>query len=1057
MSKNVNGPVETRLVLTVAVLLFLSGICALAYQVAWMRSLRLIFGASTAASAAVLAIFMGGLGLGNAVLGGRADETDRPLRLYGQLELLITVAAGLSPFLVVLIEQIYLGVGGQSALGLTGATVLRLLLSTLVLGGATFLMGGTLPAAARAVTSRSDPERRSLAWLYGANTLGAVVGAGVTTFLLLEHLGTWRTLWAACALNLLVGWIAYRHAGGRELSDPAKVTPPKGRKEAAAPIRPVAEPATAARRPWIVYGMAAVLGFAFFLMELVWYRMLGPLLGGTTFTFGLILAVALAGIGIGGLVYAIFIRRLQPTWGLLALTCGLEAAAIGIPFALGDRIAILAGRLTELGAIGFIALAGGWFVIVLIVVFPAALVSGAQFPLLIALVGRGEAQLGKQVGLAYAWNTLGAICGSLAGGFGALPLLSAVGTWKAVVWLLAAAEVGALAVAVFVARPMRWARLVPALVAISLALACTLAIGPTAVWRHSGIGAGRAVLPQGGTNELQNWEHRLRNSVLWEKDGVESAIAIMGSNGLSFIVNGKSDGNTIGDAGTQVGLAIAGAMLHPNPRKACVIGLGTGETAGWLADMRDMERVDVVELEPRVDEMARRSIDYNRNVLENPRVRQIYNDAREVLLATGESYDLIISEPSNPFRAGIATLFTQEFYQSVLKRLNRDGLFLQWLQAYEIDLDSAVRVMSTLRSVFPHVEIWRTQARDMLLVCSTRPLELHADELRQRMQDETLRLALKNAWYAADVEGFLARFVAGIGFLDDLVKSAGMPLNTDDHNRLEFGFAKTVGRQTGFSLGPLQVVSASTGSDRPKIASGTIDWNRVAMNRVAMVLLALEVEPEVSKEPSVVAAGRGLAAYVNGKFAVAHEAFQAASDADLPPVVELVLAHCRAELDDKSVSEPLRDLERDWPIEVSAIRFILAAKDSAADGDAEFARLIAHLKVHPWCMATMVERAIAIEVESAAKERDRARWLYHLLEEPFCGFRFEGARRWSRYRLAGTIGTGAVVEALQPFEPHVPWDEAILTSRAQAYEEQQHPLASRAAVELKQFQRDAGR
>ena len=197
-------------ILPVSLLLAASGLSALVYQVAWFRLFRQSFGASTAASAAVLAVFMAGLGVGAALLGRRVDRSDRPLSFYALLEAGIAVTAALSPWLLDLTQAGYVALGGTAVLGQAGGTVLRLALAALVLGLPTFLMGGTLPAAARAVESASDLGRRGVAFLYGANTLGAVVGVVVATFVTLERLGIRNSILAAAALNLLVAGIAGR-------------------------------------------------------------------------------------------------------------------------------------------------------------------------------------------------------------------------------------------------------------------------------------------------------------------------------------------------------------------------------------------------------------------------------------------------------------------------------------------------------------------------------------------------------------------------------------------------------------------------------------------------------------------------------------------------------------------------------------------------------------------------------------------------------------------------------------------------------------------------------
>src|SRR5947207_4453127 len=180
---------------SVAALLFGSGFCALVYQVAWMREFRLVFGASTAATAAVVAIFVGGLGFGGLVLGPRADRHVTPLRLYASLEAIVGVCAALSPFLLTLVRVVYVASGGVAKLGFVAATGGRLIASAIVLAVPTLAMGGTLPAAARAVTLDTDVRRQSVALLYGINTLGAVVGCLASTFWMLERFGTRRTLW----------------------------------------------------------------------------------------------------------------------------------------------------------------------------------------------------------------------------------------------------------------------------------------------------------------------------------------------------------------------------------------------------------------------------------------------------------------------------------------------------------------------------------------------------------------------------------------------------------------------------------------------------------------------------------------------------------------------------------------------------------------------------------------------------------------------------------------------------------------------------------------------
>ena len=379
-----------RQVILVAGLLFGSGMCALIYQMVWLREFRFVFGASTLASAAVLSVFLGGLGAGGFWFGRHVDRNPRPLALYAYLELLIAASAALTPLLVWIAREFYVALGGVLLMGPVVATLVRLVLTACALAIPTFLMGGTLPAAARAVGGDEDAGRRRVAVLYGINTLGAVTGALLATFALLERLGADATLWAAAALNAIVGgyalWIA-------------RTYPAVFDKQVPVARAADSEVQRSGYVRMLIFATAAVVGLAFLLMELVWYRMLAPLLGGTTYTFGLILAVALLGIGLGGTAYALWGRKRPPVLAGLALTCILEALCVAIPFALGDQVAVLAGGLREWGALGFGGLVLSWSVVVGIVVLPTAVVAGYQFPLLIALLGPGARQLGLDRGL----------------------------------------------------------------------------------------------------------------------------------------------------------------------------------------------------------------------------------------------------------------------------------------------------------------------------------------------------------------------------------------------------------------------------------------------------------------------------------------------------------------------------------------------------------------------------------------------------------------------------------------------------------------------------------
>jgi spermidine synthase len=1056
LTLSTSPPVQRAALVPVAGLLFLTGTCALIFQASWFREFRLVFGASTAASSAVLAVFMGGLGIGNALLGKWADRARTPLAMYALLELSIALSAALSPLVIDALHGLYIVMGGQLALGFPAATAVRLAMSALVLGVPTFLMGGTLPAAVRAVTVCEDHQRRGAALLYGVNTLGAVVGVLGSTFFALEFFGTRKTLWLACLINigtalsaLALSRYAVRRGGPASARQIARKTAKSKTGTTNEQARKESFPAN------LVYAVAGIAGFAFFLMELVWYRMLCPILGGTTFTFGLILAVALAGIGLGAAAYALYFRRTPLSVHGLAFTIALEACGIAVPFALGDRLAVLAATLRGANTAHFLGEVGGWAVVASVVILPAAFVSGLQFPLLIGLLGRGDEDVGKQLGLTCSWNTVGAICGSLAGGFGLLPLLSAPGVWRSTAVLLAVLGVSVFVYAWQLARRRVWAI---ATVGAGIITACLIACpGPTTFWRHGAVGAGRDARMRELTdpNDVRDWENEVRRSVLWETDGVESSVAVVGSDALAFHLNGMCDGNAIKDAGTQIMLGLIGGALHSQPRTVVVVGLGTGETAGWLAEVPSIEHVDVVELEPAVREMASRCREVNRDVLANPKVRLIFNDAREVLLTTGERYDLVVCEPSNPYRSGIANLFTREFYLAGHDRLNDKGMFVQWVQAYEIDPRTMRTLLATFKSVFPHVEVWQSKLGDLVLVGSDQRPAYSVPALRSKVAAEPFASALRCAWHTAGLEGMFSHYVGGPALVDHFIGGDGAAVNTDDHNEIEYGFARTLGRANWDAAGALYHQSVETGDHRPPVNGGTVDWNAVTLVRLWDA--AVRAGNKLSADDLTLIEGtdnkvleRYVAKDARGML-VAWEGLPRSATC----LTELtVIAHLYAESASSKAEPLIGQLGNHLPTEAEALRGILAWRQRKFGESGErLATALRRLRGDPWVLEHVCLKTFSAAIGVAKEDPTQAPRLLQALGEPFAAYYADERRRATACVIAEALGPAPVAQVVESFEPYVPWSEEFLTYRRRAYRDAGHRLAAQADRDVQEFVR----
>ncbi len=1030
--------------LPVGLLLFGSGLAALICQVAWIREFRLIFGASTAATAAVLAVFIGGLGGGGLLFGARADRSSRPLALYGAFELGAAGFAALSPLLLRLVRMVYVGLGGSASLGLFGGTCLRLLLGALVLAVPTLLMGGAMPAAVAAVEVDADVGRRNMALIYGLNTLGAVTGCLLSNFVLLEQLGTRKTLWSATLLEALVATVALAWSRHRSPLLPATASEPAA--DATAPAN-------------FVLFAAGLVGFAFFLMEMVWYRMLGPLLGGTVFSFGIILAVALLGIGVGSVAHGVLQSRgrLPATLIGFASVCLVEALGVAAPFALGDRVALLALFLRPLGNLaGFWGHAACWVLIAGIVVLPAALAAGVQFPMLVALLGRGRADVGRQTGRVYAANTAGAIAGSLAGGFGMLPLLTALGCWQFVAALL-----GLLAmVSYFVAQrrtrqPRALAHALPRLAASALVVAMLLARGPTAVWRHSPIAVGR-VNPASlsDATALRNFENGVRRSIEREDEGVESSVALEHSTGYAFVLNGKTDGHARMDAGTQVMGGLLGALLHPNPRRAFVIGLGTGSTSGWLAAVPSIERVDTVELEPAILEVARKCAAVNHDVMNNPKHRVIIGDARETLLGHGDAYDIIASEPSNPYRAGIASLYTREYYQAVNRRLARGGIFLQWVQAYAIDSQTLLTIMATLAQVFPSVEIWRMAPSDLLMVATRTELVHDVARLRSRMQEEPFRAALLGAWSTVTLEGVLAHHVARPSLVQRVAKVQGPVINTDDRTRVEFGFARSLTGTGNVHAGDIEALARARGEDRPILVDGDMDPTLIADEKVGFAM-SLGIAPDGAPDGGEAHRTRSaaLAEWMASRYANIPGIWRRQAGEPRTLVELMVVGDGLAEVGDLGALRMAEQLRPLWPSVAAGIEARLWLRQNKLDEAlSAFQTSLVAYRTDPWPPPSFMFRTMNLAVEAARGHGAPMERLFATLSVPFAVHMMDEARANALVSLAEAMPPrSACARALSFFEPDIPWNTNFLSFRAECYQSIGSNLAQGARADLRSY------
>ncbi|MBM4013762.1 MAG: hypothetical protein FJ293_02200, partial [Planctomycetes bacterium] len=710
-----------------AACMFVSGTAALVYQVLWVRDLGYTFGGSAGALSAVVGAFLAGLALGAFVAGRRVSDRPGLLRTYAWLELLIALWGPVAPWCIVAADRLLLS-GALGAAG--GATLLaRFGLAFLLLLPATACMGATLPLLCTAFAGRGEPTGALIGRLYGWNTLGGVMGCLLAGFVLVEKVGLWRSRFLAAGLNLalvaLASWLSPRldRLRARAAGAATAAKAPAARAEWAPP---------GARRQiaWPAWALALVLTSGFSItLEFGWTRLMALGVGGTTYAFSIVLALYLGGLGLGALLYAAIVRRGgTPLPVLILAQLLLGSVLLASQPCIDDWIAAIGGKLhaASSGAPGSASDArarlalqlGAWLVL------PPALLLGIAFPALSDLrIGRRE-ELGRGVGAAYLLSTAGGVAASLLTHFVVLP---AIGLERMLVGAaLGSGAVGALLLLVGAAARDASRRAATGLAGV-LALA-TLGATAYALAEHGRWDA-RAVY--GGVGLYGPRALHPERALLEVRDGASCSVAVFrNKEERSLAVNGKVDATSRGDMGTQLLLAWLPQLLAAGDRETFVLGYGAGVTAHAAA--RFGGRVLCAEIEAEVLAVSPHFADVNGAAYADPRIELVADDGRALLRRSGRRFDVITTEPSNPWLAGMAALFTVEFYELCRARLAEGGVLCQWVQLYWSSPDDYQAIFATLGSVFPHVAIWRTTSGDTLMLGAERPLSLDLAALARK-------------------------------------------------------------------------------------------------------------------------------------------------------------------------------------------------------------------------------------------------------------------------------------------------------------------------------------
>jgi spermidine synthase len=760
-----------RRFLPVLLLLFAaSGCAALIYEVVWLQLLQLVIGSTAVSMAVLLGTYMGGMCLGSLALPRLISAQRHPFRVYAALELGIGLIGIAVLTVMPVVVRLYTANAGHGFLGI----LLRGLVSALCLLPPTILMGATLPALARWL--ETTPQGVSwMGFLYGGNTAGAVLGCLLAGFYLLRVHDMTTATFVAAAINGAVALISVILA---------KRTAHQSRTDARA---------TAIKTPgtWPIYVTIAASGLCALGAEVVWTRLLSLMMGATVYTFSIILAVFLAGLGLGSGAGS-FLSRKKLSPRIMLGICQLLLAA-GIAWT-----AYMIAKSLPFWPVNPALTKGPWLsfqfdlVRCLWAILPAAVLWGASFPLALAAAARPGQDGGRLVSRIYAANTIGAIVGSIAFSLVLIPAIGTHQSQRVLIGLSAAAALLALAPIVNKipagARPggahpnsgIRISGLATLSAAVVLGVFFVMST-PAVPWELIAFGR---YLPT----------RTEKSSLLYFGEGMNSSVAVTELEGgvRNFHVSGRVEASSSAqDMRMERMLGHIPALIHPKPKSVLVVGCGAGITSGTFVLYPGVERIVICEIEPLIPKVVARFFGQeNYNVLDDPRVQVVYDDARHFVLTSKETFDVITSDPIHPWIKGSASLYTTEYYEMVKRHLNPGGVIAQWVPLYESTVDTVKSEIATFFDIFPGGTIWSNdfngQGYDIVLLGREKETAIDLDELQLRLDrgdHQAVALSIRELGLgtAADV---LSTYAGRASDLTGWLKN--VELNRDRNLRLQY-------------------------------------------------------------------------------------------------------------------------------------------------------------------------------------------------------------------------------------------------------------------------------
>ncbi len=792
---------SSRLFMLILACFFISGFTGLVYEILWTRMIVKIIGSAPFAISIVLTVFMGGLGFGSYIAGRSIDRVKKPLtlvRMYGFLELMIGVYGLLLPLLLIAFRPLYAFLYnhlfsyflGYNLLTFAGCSVLLLI--------PVICMGATLPILSRFFITSISNVGTHIGRLYGLNTIGAAFGSLFCGFWLINLFGVWGTLIIAILLNTVIGLICMmvgRKASiGQEiletLTEIKNVFLSKGISKKQEPHEKFDRNAAYA---FIIF---AVSGFCAMAYEVVWIKLLGLIAGPTTYSFTIVLVTFITCLALGSLFFGKLADSVKNTVFLLLSTQVIAAtSALFLSQVMGDS-QIFFAKLVFHNKDNFALLQLLKAAVLFAFMFLPTFFLGATFPLVGKICTRSLSHTGRSIGFAYAINTAGAVLGSFSAGFILIPFLGKENSIRLIVAIQLLTPF--LIILHILAKERKFkAAWVPLIALLFIGL---FSIATVPHWNRKMLSTGKYHRFTKFEQKQLNWYDALfsgteifaaeeTDELVFFGDGIGGFTTVMkgqpdiiGNVGYALYNSGKADASSYRkDMSTQTLLAHFAMLFHQQPENVLVLGLASGITTGEALHY-PLKNLDTIEINQQVVKASDFFIPWNNNVLSDPRTRLIVQDGRAHLALSNRTYDIIISEPSNPWMAGLASLFTHEFMKLARNRLNENGIYVQWIHSYQMDWPTFSLVGRTFSEVFPNA-----------ILVTANPGAIGPDFLLVGFKDtDALNLedAARNLVYAQrskNMNLLNSRLFYNLIVSEDLRKLFGEgPINTDNNSVLEF-------------------------------------------------------------------------------------------------------------------------------------------------------------------------------------------------------------------------------------------------------------------------------